>query len=102
MIICYSREPKKICKRIWTFVIWEKSLQQIPKKIVGCCYKNINKCFKNCDQKVYDKAAEATVEFLGNKIAIKTVKPKPLSDEISGNVEEAIIPAEQREEISTN
>ena len=44
-------------------------------------------------------AANATAEFIGNSIANKIVKPKPVSDENSGNLEEIFIPPEQRERI---
>ena len=56
-------------------------------------------CRKNCYQKVYHKAAEATAEFIGNKIADKIVKLKPVSDMNSRNVEEILIPQEKREKI---
>ena len=42
---------------------------------------------------------EATGEFIGNKIADKIVKQKPVIDENSRNMEEIIIPPEIREEI---
>ena len=38
-------------------------------------------------------------EFIGNKIADEIVKPKPVLDENSRNIEEIIIPPEKREEI---
>ena len=38
-------------------------------------------------------------EFIGNKIADEIVKPKPVPDENSRNIEEIIIPPEKREEI---
>ena len=50
-------------------------------------------------KKVAHKAAEPTEEFIGNKIADKFVKPKPVPDENSRNVEEIIIAPEKREEI---
>ena len=43
------------------------------------------------------KAAEATGEFIWNKIADNFVKPKPLPTENSRNVEEIISPPEERE-----
>ena len=36
---------------------------------------------------------------MGNKIAEKIVKPKPVIDENSRNVEEIVIPPEKRQEI---
>ena len=54
---------------------------------------------KTASKKVVDEAAEATGEFIGNKIADKIVKPKHVIDENPRNVEEIIIPPEKREEI---
>ena len=45
------------------------------------------------------KAAEATCEFIGNKIADKTEEQKPVIEENSRNVEKIIIPPEKREKI---
>ena len=53
------------------------------------------RCFKNCFQKVVHKAAEATGEFIGIKIASRIVK----SDENPRKIEEIVIPPEKREEI---
>ena len=50
-------------------------------------------------KKVAHKVAEATGEFIENKIVNKTVKPKHVPDENSRNVEEIIILPEQREKI---
>ena len=54
---------------------------------------------KTASKKVAHKAVAAMVEFIGNKIADKIVQPKPAPDVNSRNVEEVIIPPEQREEI---
>ena len=50
-------------------------------------------------KKVVHKAAKATGEFIGNKIADRIVKAKPLSAENSRQVEVIIIAPEKREEI---
>ena len=42
---------------------------------------------KTASKKVVNKAAEATGEFTGNKITDKIVKPKPVLDVNSRNVE---------------
>ena len=47
--------------------------------------------FKSCYEKVADKTAEATREFIGNKIA----KSKPVPD-----VEERVVPPGKREDVS--
>ena len=49
----------------------------------------------NASKKVIHKVAEARGEFLGNKIADKVVKQKPIIDENLRNVEEIIIPSEK-------
>ena len=61
---------------------------------------------KSASKKVVHKAAEATGEFIENKIADalaklnndKIVKQKSVTDENSRNFEEIIIPPEKREE----
>ena len=42
-----------------------------------------------------------TGEFIGNKIADKIVKPKPVSDENLRDAEEIIIPSEKKKRRST-
>ena len=41
-------------------VIRDKSIQQIVKAIIGCCYKNRTRCPKNYFRKKTHKAAEGT------------------------------------------
>ena len=50
-------------------------------------------------KKVAHEAAEATGEFIGNKIAGKIEKPKPVLDLISRNAKKIITPSEKRGEI---
>ena len=62
---------------------------------------------KTTPKKLVHKAAEATGEFIGNKIVDtvaksydnKIVKPKLVIDENPRNAEEIIIPPEKREEV---
>ena len=54
---------------------------------------------KTASKKVVHKAAEATEEFIGNKVPEKIIKPKSLSYQNSRNAEEIIISSENREEI---
>ena len=54
---------------------------------------------KTDSKKVTHKAAEATGEFIGNKISDKIVKPRHVTDENPRNIEEKIIPPEKRKEI---
>ena len=42
---------------------------------------------------------KVTREFIGKKIAHKVVKPKPIPEANSNDIEETIIPPEKREEI---
>ena len=42
------------------------------------------------------KAAETTGEFIGDKVADKIVKVKPVPDENSRDVEEIVIPSERK------
>ena len=100
---CYSVEPRtRKYVTGYGFLSFARNLSNKSEKQVYC-YKKRNKSSK----KIIHKAAEATVEFLGNKIADmvtkwygdKTVKTKPVIDENSRNVEEVIIPPEKREEM---
>ena len=53
---------------------------------------------KSATEKAVHKAAEATGEFIRNKIADKIVNAKPVSEKNSRNVEEIIIPSEKTKE----
>ena len=57
---------------------------------------------KTASKKVVHKPAEVAVEFIGNKVADKIVKPKHVIDKNLRNFEEIIIPPEKREKILTN
>ena len=50
-------------------------------------------------KKEVHKVAEAIGEFIGNKIADKIMKQKPVIDENSRNVEEIVTPQEKIQEI---
>ena len=65
------------------------------KQFMDTAIKKRTICFKSCYKKVADKAAEATREFIGNKITNKIAKSKPVPD-----VEEIVIPPQKREEVS--
>ena len=51
------------------------------KQILGNVTKTGVEAAKTASKKVVHKTAEATQEMIRNKIAEKTVKPKPLPDE---------------------
>ena len=54
---------------------------------------------KTVFKEVVQETAEGTGEFTENKIADKIVKAKPVIDENPKDVEEIIIPPEEREQI---
>ena len=53
---------------------------------------------KTATKKVAHKTSKASGEFIGNKIAAKTVKLIPVPDANSINLEEIVIPLETRKE----
>ena len=69
------------------------------KKLMNTAAKTRLKAAKTASKKGTHKTAEATGELRGYKIAEKIVKPKPVSDENSRNVEEIVIPPEKRQDI---
>ena len=69
------------------------------KGLLDTATKTAPDALKSPSKKAVHKAAEATGEFIGNEIADKIVKPKPVYDENSINTEKIIIPPEIREEI---
>ena len=54
---------------------------------------------KTVFKEVVHKTAKATGDLIGNKIDEKSVKPKPVIDENSKNIEEIVIPPKKRQEI---
>ena len=63
------------------------------KKLLNTATKTVQDALKTASKKIINKAAEATGEFIGNKIADKTVKPNPLNVEemkCSRNVQEIL------------
>ena len=51
---------------------------------------------KTASKKIVHKAAKATGQFIGNKIANKIVKLKTVIDEHSRNAEKIVIPPEKK------
>ena len=66
---------------------------------MGHCYKNRLGVLKTANEKVAHKAAEETGEVIGNRIANRIVKIKPVPDVNSRSFEEIFIPPEKREYI---
>ena len=69
------------------------------KEVIGYCTKAGLDTAKTFSKKLVHKTAEATFELIGNKISKKFMKPKPVTNENSRNVEEIVIPREKREKI---
>ena len=69
------------------------------RKLLDTATKTGMKALKTATKKVAHKAAKTRGKLIGNKIANKIEKPKPVPDESSRNGEEIIIPLEPREEI---
>ena len=69
------------------------------KQLLDGATKTELNALKSVTKKVAHKKAEERGEFIGNRIADKLVKPKPVLDENSKNDKEIIIPPEKREEI---
>ena len=97
----YSMEPRtrKYVKEYRFFSFARNLSNKYGKKLLDSATKTRLDALKTPSKKVVHKAAEAIGEFIGNKIADKIVKSKPVSDANSRNVEEIIIRPENGEEI---
>ena len=89
----YRTKNKKICQRICSFIIPKKYIQQ--KKILDTSRKIGLDPLRTGSWKVVHKAAEATGEFIGNKIANNIVNRNLESDENSRNVVVTAIPPDE-------
>ena len=69
------------------------------KQLLDIAVKTELDALNNASKKVVQKAAETTGHFIGNKIAEKTVKQKPIPDENLTDVDKIIIAPQQREEM---
>ena len=74
------------------FVIQKITNTNTGKKLLDNATKTRLDALKTASKKVVHKTTEATREFLGNKIADKTVKANPMTDVCSKDAEEIIIP----------
>ena len=81
------------------FCHWQNIYPENMGKVVRHCHKTELDAAKTDSKIVVHKTAETTEELIGNKIAEKNVKQKPVPDSNSGNVEEIVIPPEKRQEI---
>ena len=93
--MCYSIEPrtKKYVKR-YGFSSFARNLSN---KYRWQLLDTGLDASKTASKKVVPKTAETIDDFIGNKIADKIWKQKPVIDENSRNVEEIINPPEKRE-----
>ena len=98
-ILFYRTKNKKICQRIWIFVIREKFIQKYGKELLDTTTKTGLDAVKTASKKVVHKIAEETEKFIGNKITEKVVKPKSVPEGNSRIVAEIVIPLEKRQEI---
>ena len=97
----YSVEPRtRKYVRGYGFLSFGRNLtNKYGKQLLDFATKTRVDPLKTASQKVTHKVTEGTGEFIGNKIVDKTLKPKPVPDVNSINVEEIVIPPEKREEI---
>ena len=97
----YSIEPRtrKYVKG-YGFLSFARNLSnKYRKQLLDTATKTGLDFLKTSSKKVAHKSAEETDEFIENKISDKIVKPKPVPDENSRNVEKLIIPPEKGEKI---
>ena len=66
---------------------------------LGTARKTEIYALKTASKEVVHKKAEATGKLIGNKIAEQIVRPKPVCDMNSRNVEEIVTSLEERQEI---
>ena len=87
----FYRTKRRKCFKGYGFLSFAATLpNKYRKKLLDTATKTALDKLKTASKKIAHKAAEATSEFIGNKIADKIVKPKPVSDENFRNVEEII------------
>ena len=84
----YSIEPRtrKYVKGYGFLSFTRYLFNKYRKPLLDTATKKELDTLKTASKKVVHKPAEATGEFIGNKIADKIEKPKPVIDENSRNV----------------
>ena len=97
----YSMEPRtrKHVRGYGFFWLARNLSNKYGKQLLDTAAKTGLDALKTASKKVVLKAAEATGEFIENKIADKIVKPKPFPAENSRNVLRIVIPPGKKEEI---
>ena len=93
----YSIEPRTITYVIgYGFLLFTKNLSNsYGKQLLDNAAKTGLDALKTTSKKLFHKAAEATGEFVGNKIAYKIAKPKLVLDANLRYVAEIVIPLEK-------
>ena len=97
----HSTEPRtnKYVKGYEFLSFTRKLSNKYGKELLDTAAKTELDAVETASKKSVHGAAEATAELIGNKIAEKIVKTKPVPDENSRNVEEIVFPPEKRQEI---
>ena len=91
-----SRTAKYV--KVYGFLSFTRFLSnKYGKMLQGTGAKTILDALKAAPKKLVHKATEGTGELIGNKIADKIEKPKPVIDKNLRNVEEIVILPEKRE-----
>ena len=83
----YRTKNKKICQRIWVFVIRKKSINKYAKQLLDTATKTELDAVKTASKIAVHNTVEATGKFIGNKIADQILKLKPVPDANSRNAE---------------
>ena len=95
----YRTKSEKYVK-VYEFLSFTKNISdKYGKQLLDNAIKTGLNALKATSKKVFDKAAEISDKFIGNKIAGKIVKRTSLLSENSRNVEGIVIPPEKRQEI---
>ena len=81
-------QNKKICQIFLSFA--RNPSDKYRTELLDTVAKTGLYVLKTASKKIIDKAAEATGAFIGNKFVDKIVKPKPVTDKNSRNVEKNI------------
>ena len=96
----YSIVLRKInMSKIYHLLFARNLSNKYGKQLLDTATKTGLDALKVAFKKEVHKVAEATGEFIGNKIADKIIKQKPVIDENSRNVEEIVTPQEKIQEI---
>ena len=72
--------------------------ERYGKRLLDTATKTGLNTLKTASKKLVHKVVEAAGEFIGNNIANKIQKPKPVIEENSRTVAEIVIPPEKRQE----